>query len=156
RRPRAVRQQACFGVISFYDRPRPWEASRHLGLIYEGMERRANGLGYRLEPLWLRAPGMTHRRFGEILATRGLEGLLCFGSPDPEQEFPAELAVGRAIVTVGLSIRTPLHRVTSHFWHDTFNALERVHALGYRRPGLVLGRYEEARTGHAHTSAYLG
>jgi LacI family transcriptional regulator len=34
--------------------------------------------------------------------------------------------------------------------------LNRVHELGYRRPGLVVGRYEEARSGHAHSSAYLG
>lgn len=155
RRPRAVRQQACFGVISFYDSPRPWESSRHLAQIYEGMQRRADELGYRLEPLWLRAPGMTYRRFRGILDARGIEGLLSFGSPDLDQEFPAELAA-HAIVTVGLSIHTPLHRVTSHFYNDTVNVLERVHRLGYRRPGLVLGRYEEARSGHAHTSAYLG
>jgi LacI family transcriptional regulator len=155
RKPRAVRQDACFGVISFYKDAHPWETSRHLTQIYEGMKRRAGELGYRLEPLWLREPGMTYRRFRSILDARGIEGLLCFGSPDLEQEFPKELG-HYAIVTVGLSIRTPLHRVTSHFYNDTVNVLERVHALGYRRPGLVLGRYEEARSGHAHTAAYLG
>lgn len=155
RKPRAVRQDACFGVISFYKDAHPWETSRHLTQIYEGMKRRAGELGYRLEPLWLREPGMTYRRFRSILDARGIEGLLCFGSPDLEQEFPPELG-HYAIVTVGLSIRTPLHRVTSHFYNDTVNVLERVHALGYRRPGLVLGRYEEARSGHAHTAAYLG
>ncbi len=155
RKPRAVRQQACFGVISFYPERLPWENSRHLAQVYAGMQRRAGELGYRLEPLWLRQPGMTYRRFRSILDARGLEGLLCFGSPDLEQEFPSELG-GCAIVTIGLSIRTPLHRVTSHFYNDTIAVLNRVHALGYRRPGLVLGRYEAARSGHAHTAAYLG
>jgi LacI family transcriptional regulator len=155
RKPPAVRQQACCGVISFYNQPRPWERSRHLTRVYEGMERRAAEMGYRLEPLWLRAPGMTYRRFRSILDARGIEGLLCFGSPDLEQEFPEVLA-SYSIVTVGLSIRTPLHRVTSHFYNDTVQVLNRVHALGYRRPGLVVGRYEEARSGHAHTGAYLG
>ncbi len=155
RKPRAVRQQACFGVISFYDSPRPWEMSRHLTRIHEGMIRRADSLGYRLEPLWLRAPGMTYRRFCGILETRSIEGLLCFGSPDFAQEFPAELD-RYAVVTLGLSIRTPLHRVTSHFYNDTVAALERVHRLGYRRPGLVLGSYEETRSAHAHSAAYLG
>ncbi|HVU22526.1 MAG TPA: LacI family DNA-binding transcriptional regulator [Opitutus sp.] len=155
RKPRAVRQQACFGVISFYDEPHPWEASLHLARIYDGMRRRADELGYRLEPVWLRAPGMTYRRVRGVLETRGIEGLLCFGSPDLEQEFPAELG-HYAIVTIGLSIRTPLHRVTSHFYNDTVHVLDRLHQLGYRRPGLVLGRYEELRGGHAHLSAYLG
>src|SRR5450432_2814482 len=142
RRPRADRQLASFGVISFYETLRPWARSRHLGAIFEGMTRRAGELGFRLEPLWLRAPGMTYRRFRGILDARGIEGLLSFGRPDLDQEFPAELGA-HAIVTVGLSIRTPLHRVTSHFYNDTVNVLDRVHALGYRRPGLVLGRYEE-------------
>ncbi|HVU33889.1 MAG TPA: LacI family DNA-binding transcriptional regulator [Opitutaceae bacterium] len=155
RMPPAVRQAACFGVISFYDAPRPWEQSQHLTLIYDGMRRRAADLGYRLEPLWLREPGMTYRRFRGILDARGIEGLLCFGSPNVDQEFPDELGHS-AIVTVGLSIRTPLHRVTSHFYNDTVAVLNRVHELGYRRPGLVVGRYEEVRSGHAHTSAYLG
>ncbi|HZZ59348.1 MAG TPA: LacI family DNA-binding transcriptional regulator [Opitutaceae bacterium] len=155
RRPADQRRMACFAVISFYDKPHPWEDSRHLTLIYEGMRRRANELGYRLEPLWLRAPGMTYRRFRSILDTRGIEGLLCFGSPDFNQEFPAELD-HYAVVTVGLSIRTPLHRVTSHFYNDTVRVLNEVRKLGYRRPGLVVGRYEEARSGHAHTAAYLG
>ena len=155
RKPHAVRQQACFGVVSFYNSPRPWETSPHLTRVYDGMLRRAGELGYRLEPLWLRAPGMTYRRFRGILDARGIEGLLCFGSPDFEQEFPAELD-HYAIVTLGLSIRTPLHRITSHFYNDTVAALNRVHQLGYRRPGLVLGSYEEARSAHAHSAAYLG
>jgi LacI family transcriptional regulator len=155
RKPRAVRQQACFGVISFYDTAQPWESSRHLQRIHAGMSTRAAELGYRLEPLWLRAPGMTYRRIRGILDARGIEGLLCFGGPELDQEFPAELD-HYAIVTLGLSIRTPLHRITSHFYNDTVNALARVHKLGYRRPGLVLGTYEEARSAHAHSAAYLG
>jgi LacI family transcriptional regulator len=155
RKPPAVRQAACFGVISFYPDRHPWETSRHLTQVYEGMKRRAGELGFRLEPLWLKAPGMTYRREKGILDTRGIEGLLCFGSPDLEQEFPPELG-HYAIVTIGLSIRTPLHRVTSHFYNDTVNVLNRIHQLGYRRPGLVLGRYEASRSGHAHTAAYLG
>jgi LacI family transcriptional regulator len=155
RKPREVRQQACFGVISFYDTLRPWEKSRHMAKIYDGMQCRARELGYRLEPLWLRSPGMTYRRFGDILGARGIDGLLCFGSPDFNQEFPTELAA-HAVVTVGLSISTPLHRVTSHFYNDTVHALNRVHELGYKRPGLVLGTHEDTRSAYAHSAAYLG
>lgn len=155
RKPKGVRQSACFGVISFYESLHPWEKSQHLTRIYEGMNRRATELGYRLEPLALRAPGMTYRRLRSILDARGIEGLLCFGSPKVDQVFPQELD-HYAVVTVGLSIGTPLHRVTSHFYNDTVTALNRVYELGYRRPGLIVGRYEEDRSGHAHTSAYLG
>jgi DNA-binding LacI/PurR family transcriptional regulator len=46
--------------------------------------------------------------------------------------------------------------VTSHFYNDTVTALNRVRALGYRRPGLVLGTHEDTRSAYAHSAAYLG
>jgi LacI family transcriptional regulator len=148
-------REACFGVISFYKELRPWEASEHLKRIYEAMQTRAGVLGYRLEPLWLHAPGMNRRRFREILDARGIEGLLCFGSPHFDEEFPPEFN-HHAVVTVGLSIKTPLHRVINHAYSDTWRVLQNVYARGYRRPGLVLSHYEDERSGHACSSAYLG
>lgn len=155
RKPRTVRAHACFGVISFYPEKRPWESAPHLSRIHDGMTRRATELGYRLDPLWLQAPGLSIRRFREILKARGIEGLLCFGSPDVAQDFPRELDA-HAIVTVGFSIRTNLHRVTSRPFNDTLNAFNRLRELGYQRPGLVLSPQEDARTYHSHSAAYLG
>jgi LacI family transcriptional regulator len=155
RKPAAVRETACFAVMSFYNARQPWEQSLHRTRIYDGMTRRAGELGYRLEPLWLRSPGMTYWRFRGILEARGIEGLLCFGSPNFDEEFPAELS-RYAIVTVGLSIRTPLHRVISDSFSDTAVALDRLHHFGYRRPGLVISNYEELRGAHKHSAAYLG
>ena len=152
---RGAKRKACFGVLSLYAEERPWEHSLHLSRIYDGMTRRADALGYRLEPLWLRAPGMTHRRFRSILDARGIEGLLCFGSPNFDDEFPVEFD-HYAVVTQGLSIGTPLHRVVSHVYNDMWRALNRVHELGYRRPGLVIGRYEEVRSAHAYLCVYAG
>ncbi|MES2695383.1 MAG: substrate-binding domain-containing protein, partial [Verrucomicrobiota bacterium] len=71
------------------------------------------------------------------------------------EEWPAELD-HYAIVTQGLSIKTPLHRVVSHVYNDMWRALNKVHQLGYRRPGLVIGRYEEVRSAHAYLCVYLG
>ncbi len=145
---------ACFGVMSLYPEARPWERSEHLGRIHASMIKRAETLGYRLEPLWLRAPGMTQRRFREILDARGIEGLICFGSDDPLAPFPEALD-HYAIVVQGLSIRTPLHRVACAFYSDAWRALDEVRDRGYRRPGMILARYEAQRTGYMHAGAYL-
>jgi LacI family transcriptional regulator len=146
---------SCLGVISLYDHPRPWENSEHLRRIHASMAAHALKLGYRLETLWMRAPGMTYQRFRTVLDARGIQGLICFGSPALDDKFPAELD-HYAIVTVGLSIQTPLHRVTSHIYSDTVRALEKIYQLGYRRPGLVLSTNEDVRGAHTHVSAYLG
>jgi LacI family transcriptional regulator len=44
----------------------------------------------------------------------------------------------------------------SHVYNDMWRALNKVHQLGYRRPGLVIGRYEEMRSAHAYLCVYLG
>jgi DNA-binding LacI/PurR family transcriptional regulator len=155
RASRESRPLGCLGVISLYDHPRPWEQSEHLRRIHASMTQRALEVGYRLESMWMRAPGMTYRRFRSVLDARGIQGLLCFGSPALDDYFPAELD-HYAIVTVGLSIQTPLHRVTSYIYNDTHHALDKVHQLGYRRPGLVLSTGEDIRGVHTHASAYLG
>ena len=155
RASREPQPQACFAVVSFYDTPHPWERLPHLALIYEAMVRRAGELGYRLEPFWLKAPGMTYARAASILDARGIQGLLSFGSEALDDEFPPEFD-HYAIVTLGQSIRTRLHRVTSHFFSDTWRALDRLLERGYRKPGLVLGHYEDQRSARACSSAYLG
>lgn len=147
--------EGCLGVISFYDNERPWQQSLQLKRIYDGMVLRAEALGYRLEPLWLRAPGMARRRFCSILDARGIQGLLCLGSPNVGETFPAEFD-HYAIVTQGWSIKTPLHRVVNHAFNDTWRLLDRLHEFGYRRPGLAIGHYEDVRGAHANISAYLG
>jgi len=154
RKPRGLRQTSCLAVSSLYDHPRPWEQSAHLSRMYAGMRQRAELLGYRLEPIWLREPGMTYRRIRDVLQARGIEGMLCFGSPNVDQVFPPEINLC-AIVTQGRSIRTPLHRVVSHSFADTTTALDRLHRLGYRLPGLVLGNYEEQRSARTYAAAYL-
>lgn len=146
---------ACFGVISFYDTAKPWEKSRHFQRIHAGMTERASALGYRLEPFWLRGPGMSPARLRDILNARGIQGLLCFGSPNVEDELPPELS-SYAVVTQGLSMKTPMHRVIHNVTNDMWRLLKNLHALGYRRPGLVIGDQEAARSGHAYLCVYLG
>lgn len=150
-----AKNRGCFAVISFYDSPRPWEDSPHLGRLYEGMSRRSGELGYRLEPMWLRAPEMTSRRFRNILDARGIEGLVCFGSPNIDEGFPPEFD-HYAIVTQGVSVRTMCHRVVNNAYNDTRQVLNRVFQMGYRRPGLILSNYEHQRGAHANLSAYVG
>jgi LacI family transcriptional regulator len=146
RATREKRDQGCFGVFSMYRDARPWERSEHLRRIHDSMIVRASAFGYRLETFWLKEPGMTYRRFRSVLDARGIQGLLCFGSEALTEKLPAEFD-HYAIVTVGLSIQTPLHRVTSHIYNDTTHALQKLFRLGYRRPGLALSRKCAVETG---------
>ncbi|MBK1878336.1 LacI family DNA-binding transcriptional regulator [Pelagicoccus mobilis] len=129
---------ACLGVVSLQGTRRPWERSRHMQLVYKSMCQRAAELGYRLESFSLDECGMRPARFRSILDARGIQGLLCLGDSGLELTLPEELDEF-AVVTVGKSLISPVHRIVADSFNDVSGVLERIHALGYRRPGLVLG-----------------
>lgn len=146
---------ACLGVMSFHGEPRPWESAPELRRVYDGMASRAEELGYRLESIWVHAPDMTARRVCGILDTRGIEGLICMGSPDRQEVFPPELD-HYAVVAQGPSVGGALHRVTTHAAGDMRRALDAVFALGYRNLGLAIGREDHVPGRDAHIGAYMG
>ena len=78
------------------------------------MSRRARAcdFGYKLEHFWLVEPGLTPERFGDLLATRSINGLI-IGRPPPRLH-TMDLRWSRfSTVTLGLTLGNPrLHSVT--------------------------------------------
>ena len=68
---------------------------------------------------------------------------------------PAELE-RFAIVTFGVSIPTPLHRVASHFAADARLLFGELITRGYKRPGLAITYHGDRRTDFIYTSTFLG
>lgn len=149
--------RATIGVITLFPEERPWierPAYAHLGRVLEGARERAAAHGYKLEDFWLKRPGLTPVRLRAILEARGVRGLLCLGSLDPEEHFPA--ALGKfAVVTHAASIPDRLHRVMSHFTADARLLFEQLLRRGYRRPGLVILISGDRRTDHLYSAAFL-
>ncbi len=149
--------RATLGVVSLFPEERPWierPTYAHLGLVVAGARERAAAHGYKLEEFWVKRPGLTPARLRAILEARGIRGLLCLGSLDPEERFPA--ALGKfAVVTHAASIPDRLHRVLSHFTADARTLFEQLLRRGYRRPGLVILVSGDRRTDHLYSAAFL-
>jgi LacI family transcriptional regulator len=151
-----IKPKGCLGLVSLYPEERPWEMPGRLSLQnhYRGMVTRAAELGYRIEPIWVRQPGMRLSRLRTIIETRGIQGLLCLGGPNLDEPLPEELH-SFAIVSVGVSLSTRLHRVVTHFAQNTTRVLTTLKARGYRRPAAVLKSFEDGRTAHLVAGMYL-
>ncbi|MBC8041106.1 MAG: LacI family DNA-binding transcriptional regulator [Opitutaceae bacterium] len=123
---------------------------------FQGAERRATALGYKIETFWLREPGMTAARASTILATRAIQGLLL--APQPDYQGRADLDWDRfSSVALGFSLITPaLHIIANHQFSSMLLAVDHLRALGYRRVGLVLADFNDERTHHNWTGAFLG
>lgn len=123
---------------------------------FRGAERRATALGYKIETFWLREPGMSAARATTILATRGIQGLLV--APQPDFQGRADLNWAQfSAVALGFSLFTPaLHIIANHQFRSMLQAIHEVRALDYRRLGLVLADFNDERTNHNWTGAFLG
>ena len=124
-------------------------------VYFDGAKRRAGELGYDLEHLWANESGMTPERLREILSARGVRGVLL---PPPAPDIPrVELSWdGLAVVSFGCSRMEPrLHSIHCHHYRAMELLLAELRALGYRRPGLALGRSVNASVDEAWSAAYL-
>jgi LacI family transcriptional regulator len=112
-----------------------WHRFRFHSPYLEGASARAMELGYGLEEIWVREPGMTMKRLSSILYQRGIEGAIV---TLPARHFRLDWD-HLASVALGASLLAPrLHRVTADLNFNLRLALKSVKKLGYERIGICL------------------
>ncbi|WP_081722328.1 LacI family DNA-binding transcriptional regulator [Geminisphaera colitermitum] len=132
-----------------------WRKFNWLSPYLEGAQKECTTHGFKLEEHWLMQPGMTQRRMSQILASRGIRGVIIT---------PATAAPGIhhlrlkweqfSVVTFENGLLSPrLNKVVPHFFHNLMLALKNLRRLGYRRIGLCLQTIEEQRSGHTYLAA---
>lgn len=142
---RPVSYHATLAWVTNYPTRESWRDVPIFRAYCEGVQSRAAELGYRVEEFWLREPGMTPSRATQILAARGITGLVI--APQPEPGMSAELDWEKfSAVAIGYSLAHPaLHLVGPHQYRAIRLAMEALMARGYRRPGLVMLRASDER-----------
>lgn len=135
-----------------------WEPAQHdRPNFFPGAVARAREFGYKLDHLWLGEPGMTPKRFCDVLAARGIHGLLI--SRLPPGQHSLDLVWDRfSCVSLGLTLRSPrLHHVTENHFDTAWQAMQECRERGYRRVGFVFSEANDSpRVGDRWLSAYLG
>lgn len=118
----------------------PWRSYRMFIEMHEGAGNRATELGYRLEEFALRAPGMTPKRYVQMLQARGILGLVI--APLPHRERAIELDFADfAVMGIDMSVASPsIERVSNDHFQSMALAVAECRALGYRRIGLIVSR----------------
>lgn len=115
-----------------------WRESSSILKFYNGALERAQALGYKLEPYWLKAPGMTASRMRQILLTRNVNAIVLPSMPymNATMEFPFD---DFCVVAIGQSICSPmLNRVVPDFHAGSKVLFQQAKARGYRRIGLLI------------------
>lgn len=124
--------------------------------FFPGAVARAADFGYKLEHFWLAEPGMTPRRFCDILKARDINGLI-IGRLPPGQSSLALDWHRFSCVGLGMTLRSPvLHHVTENHYDTVFQAMQQCQARGYRRVGFVFSEANDSpRVGDRWLGAFL-
>ena len=117
----------------------PLETIPHHRFYWQGARRRADELGFHLEHFSLADPGMTDERMSGILAARGIGGIVLSSFDKGVAELRFDWSQF-SVVRIELQPCRPGFSSTSvDHLRAIIEAVRQAGALGYHRPGFLLG-----------------
>jgi LacI family transcriptional regulator len=156
---RHAKQSRFAGLIGYlhtYDLPKDYVTNHRSRQTHTAAENRARELGFKLEPIDVRADGLTGKRLTALLRARGIRGLVLpplMPVPDHFVELDWDQFV---TVAIGYSIITPkTYRAAFNQAYSMKLALRELRQLGYRRIGLQMYHEADVRTNGNTLGAYL-
>lgn len=128
----------------------------HLRRHFAGAKRRAEELGYALEPILINEPGLTARRLNQILRERNIPGLLVPGVKAPREMFREIDWSKFSSVAFSYSLDTVnLNRVSVDAVHGFDLMLRKAVGLGYQRIAVMVSdAYDKVVNHGVHLSAF--
>lgn len=145
RHGREVRKPSVLAYVTAFPTEDGWRQPGPFVAFFEGAKLRAEALGYVLDEWWLRRPGMTEQRFGDILFTRDIHGLIF--APLPGAGGALSLDWPRfASSTIAYSVTSPaINRASNDQFGTITMALGELTRLGYGRIGLAITKENDER-----------
>jgi len=157
RRSGSATKDVVLAFVTSYPTRDGWQPIRHNRPdFFPGAMARARDFGYRLEPFWCKEPGVTPRRFCDILANRGITGMIIGRLPPGQSRLDLEWERFSA-VALGMTLLEPrLHHVTENHFSTVARAMRCCLERGYRRVGFVFSEANDSpRVGDRWLGAYL-
>jgi LacI family transcriptional regulator len=146
------------GVLAVLDldgpERRPGYAVRFHEELARGARERAHDLGFKAEPLVIGQRGISEHRLDTILQSRGIRGILILPVSENPDISRLEWARYAGIYADYIIEKPALDSVCSDHFRSMVTALQRLHALGYRRPGLVLQYHHDERVLHRWEASF--
>jgi LacI family transcriptional regulator len=148
------RFESVIGVLNEFPGVEELRRDPYTAALLEGVIGRAKSLGYAVDFLGLGEEDMTPRRIDQIVAARGIRGVLV--PPEPKALFEAGLDWSRiaAVATTTTAQPLKMHRVLPHNFHNIRLILNTLLERGYERVGLIREPDLEMRQMSAPSAIY--
>lgn len=154
RRSRGMTFRGVLAALDLDETERPGNASRYHRELVLGAEARASDLGFKLERFVVGQAGLSVPRLDTILQSRGIYGLLLLPAWEDPDLSKLDWTRYAGVYLDYIIERPALHAVCPDHYRSMVSALQRLHALGYRRPGVVLQRHMDERLQHRWSAAF--
>jgi DNA-binding LacI/PurR family transcriptional regulator len=149
RRSRAGRFRGVIAIIDMDGaESRPANAAPYHEGLARGARERAEELGFKTEVFSVGNRGISSARLNNILQSRGIHGVYLLPVKDAPDLSRLDWAHYAGVYGDYIIERPALYSVCSDHYRSIYFALQRLHALGYRRPGLVLHKHNDERLLH--------
>jgi LacI family transcriptional regulator len=129
-----------------------WHRYTFLTPYLEGARQRFQELGYRIEELWSREPGLSMRRIGQIIESRGIEGVIV---TNPARHVCLNWRRLAGVAIGGGVLAPALHRVDMDSTYNLSLALKHLKRVGYQRIGVFLTEQADRFSRHGSRSTVL-
>ncbi len=152
---RGAKFHGALGWLSPY-RMEGQKTGQFIRETFEGASKFADELGYRLDPIWIKAPGMSDRRLEGMLRARGIQGILL----PPRDQVVAHTGLpweSYAAVVLGdyTMARPSLNLVAPDHFRSMETALRELKRRGFKRIGFVNDAFIDRRIFRGYSSAFL-
>ncbi|WP_269522506.1 LacI family DNA-binding transcriptional regulator [Coraliomargarita parva] len=156
RSSRKVSYRETIGWLNLWDHPDTYTKTgvEFQLKMWQGAKNRAENLGYSLENFWLAAPEMRAKRMTAILTARGIRGLLVPPFPHSMGRLSIEWKNFTAVAMSYTMARPKLDRVIPDHYGNLLTILRELKHRGYKRPGLLIPKGYDDRTGNRLLAAF--
>ena len=154
RRSRGGTFRGVVATIELHEADRPGGHGPFHREMLRGALEGATKLGFKLEQFVIGRHDLNLPRLDTILQSRGIHGLLLMPTFHVPNFSGLSWDYFSAAYTDYNLIQPALHSVCSDHYSSMLLTLERLHALGYRRPGLFIEHDRNERLHRRHTAAF--
>jgi LacI family transcriptional regulator len=137
------------GVVAILDMDGPekrkansecWHAE-----MTQGATERASELGFKAELFVMGHRGLTSTRLDTILQSRGIRGVFLLPVGESPDLSSLDWSKYSGVYADYIMEHPALHTICADHYRSMATAMQRVHALGYKRPGLVIQQHLDER-----------
>ncbi|MFA6287715.1 MAG: LacI family DNA-binding transcriptional regulator [Opitutaceae bacterium] len=155
RTSRAHRAVERIAYFTTWDTRDGWRRSGNENNYFLGACERAAKLGYEVEHIWAREPGVTTARLSKILYTRAIRGIVLAPFANPRSHITMDW---KHFATAAISytlVRPLVHRASHGHYNGMFLALRNLRHHGYRRIGFATRLEQSERVASSWLAALL-